>query len=375
MAQSTMWLIFTLSLSVAMSARVKVQPTQTQLATTAEETGSLEHVNQFLEAATALGPQGEAAGTLAKMLESGVEGSIRSSSFANTDGALTLEVEHSKVNQGEIATPSKVPVMWTLDVTTRYTFQSHVGGRWRLYVSGIKMLPFAEGREMYEASGVAGACASTVALVAKVQCERKALLKWYANQWSTFKKSNYVDYRKHPAHKLGRILKGMYGGTMTYRAIKFGGKGDEAWEKIVYALSTIPPTEIEHFEFLTNSKKMKEVEIAMVTHPALEGTYGDQDLSVYAGLDFQAKNGAEFDPDAFEDQRSSGERFARSGLNFGAMVAKGQSEEILNMEKVRGGTAEYILNFASPCTKKTKTDGNNDPTEGCRDSYGRVFWY
>jgi len=315
---------------------------------------------------------------LALNLEEGVQGTITSSSFTTTaEGALKLEVVHSQVNQGEIATPSKVPVLWTLERTTTYTFQPSDEGRWRLSVSGIKLLPFSEGREMYQASGAAAACASVTGLVPKVQCERGVLFKWYQGRWSTFKNSDYLDYQSHPEHKLGRILKGMYGSVMNYRAIKLGGKGDESWEKILYALVTISPVEIDHFEFLPNSNKAMQVEMAMQSHAALEGTYagvGGLDLADYDGLDFLEKNGAEFDPDAFESQRSQGERFARSGLNFGAMTAKGRNDYILNLAKVRGGTAEYILNFASPCTK-TKTDGYNDPTEGCRSNHGRVFWH
>eukprot|EP00930_Biecheleria_cincta_P072086 TRINITY_DN59531_c0_g1_i1.p1 TRINITY_DN59531_c0_g1~~TRINITY_DN59531_c0_g1_i1.p1 ORF type:complete len:402 (+),score=59.70 TRINITY_DN59531_c0_g1_i1:83-1207(+) len=334
-------------------------------------TGGLpDPVKDFLQAAAALAPQGQVAGTLAVNLEEGVKWTISDSSFTTeADGTLKLVVEHSKVSQGEIATPSKVPVQWTLENRTTYNFRIAGDGRWRLYVTGIKLLPFSEGLELYEASGAADACNQIADIVKQVVCERAVLFKWYQKQWNRFKTS---AYKSQPAHKLGRILSGMYGSTTTYYAVKAGAKGSEAWEKILYSLITIPPLEIDFFEFLSNSENPDEIEMAMVSHEVFHGTYDTLDLAAYTGLNFKAKNGAEFEAGAFESQRSMAEIFARSGINFGAMSAKGR-DDVLNDSRVRGGTAKYILNFASPCTE-SKTDENADPTVGCKDTHGRVYW-
>jgi len=359
------------------------------------------HVVDFLAEVKKMGPQGEAAGQLAKMLEEGVKTTIVSSSLTWTGEGLssasegdhgawtgwTLEVEHSQVNQGEIATPSKVPVLWTLDKITRYTFQKGSDapcqapcGRWTLKVSGIKLLPFAEGREMYIDSDGKNMCAKDErpwvaeiwkSVQAQVECERKSLFKWYEHQY--WKVGNFTnkDYLKSPDHKLGRILHGMYGSRTTRWAVTAGGA--DGWSKIVYSLVTIAPIEIERFEFLDNSQNFEEVEMAMVSKAIVEGKYGEVDLADYAGLDFYVKNGAEFDEASFESQRSQGERFARSGMNFGAMAVKGKNDDLLNSD-VRGGTAKYIINFAKPC-QGGKVDKNNDPTDKCRDDMGRVFWH
>lgn len=347
---------------------------------------SMDKVEDFLKAVTEMGPQGQAAGALAKNLEDGVQATIVSSEFnTGEDGSLTLEVVHSQVNQGEIATPSKVPVMWTLDPTTTYKFKFE-DGKWRLSVTGIKLLPFAEGREMYVESKVQEQCATNELMAAKVKCEREALYQWYqgrSGQYNKkYSKKDYLDYAKHPEHKLARALTSMYGSTSTYYAVRAGGA--DAWSKIVYSLVTIAPIQIDHFLFLDNVEQcvyygepdcFEKVEMAMVSHPALEGEYGGQDLAAFSGLDFYVKNGAEFDEKNFENQRSKGEMFARSGMNFGALAVKGKNQDILN-GPVRGGTAEYIINFAKPCRATgDAADKNNDPTDECRGDKGRVFWH
>jgi len=327
------------------------------------------NVTAFLESAAAKGPQGQVAGMLALNLEQGVASTTSNSSFTTEeDGTLKLVVKHSRVNQGEIATPSKVPVQWTLEIETTYRFRSEADGRWRLNVTGLKLLPFDEGLEMYKASGAAEACDQEAPIVDQAVCERTKLYKWFTSQWSQFKKS---EYRSNPAHKLSRVLYGMYGSRATYYAIKAGGRG--AWEKILYAFVTIPAVEIDFFEFASNSEDPDEVEIAMSSHEVFSGTYGALDLASFTGLDFKAKNGAEFQKDAWASQRKLAERFARSGINFGAMSAKGRDDDILNDDQVRGGTAKYILKFASPCTE-SETDKLGDPTVACKAEHGRVHW-
>jgi hypothetical protein len=301
-----------------------------------------------------------------------VQQSISESSFTETADSLTLEVVHSKVNQGEIATLSKVPIMWTLDNRVKYTLLLNERP-WKLKVDGIKLLPFPEGLKMYKqykASqiGQKADCSSKADLIAEAQCDRKALYKWYAAQYKTeFKKSDYLNFEKHPEHKLGRILIGMYGSTAKYYAIN---TKSGAWEKIIYSLVTIPPVQIDYFTLQSTSAKYKEVDMAMISSPVFEGTYGDLDLSEFQGLNFENKNRAEFTKADFEKQRGQAESFARSGINFGAMVAKGKDPTI------QGGTAEYILKFASPCTPKDKGD-NKDPTStsACKDDKGRVYWH
>lgn len=247
-------------------------------------------------------------------------------------------------------------------------------------MQGIKLLPVKEGREMYLESGCAEACAKLEG-IPQVQCERKALYKWYQKAYkASFKTTEYLSA---PEHKLGRILKGMYGGSNFWAInVKSG-----AWEKILYALATIPPIEITHFDLLANSNDPNEVEIAMVSEEALEGTYasgydasgyerGVINLADYAGLNFKYKNGAEFDAETFESERGMSERFAKSGINFGAMVAKGR-DEVLYDNTVRGGTAAAIFKFVSACTPEG-TDKYGDPTENCRDNkkqLGRIWWY
>lgn len=322
----------------------------------------------FLESAALLAPQGHVAGMLALNLEQGVTNTTSSSSFTTeADGTLKLVVEHSRVNQGEIATPSKVPVQWTLEIETTYRFRMEDNGRWRLYVTGLKLLPFDEGLEMYHASGAAEKCGQKADIVNQAVCERKELYKWYTSQWKQFKKS---EYRSKPAHKLARILYGMYGTSATFYGIKAGGRG--AWEKILYAFVTIPAVEIDFFEFASNSEDPDEVEIAMSSHEVFSGTYGTLDLASFNGLNFKAKNGAEFQKDAWASQRLLAERMARSGINFGAMSAKGR-DDIINDDQVRGGTAKYILKFASPCTE-SETDKTDDPTVACKGDHGRVHW-
>jgi len=336
-------------------------------------------IANWAKSAQAKGQEGQAAAELVVNLESGVPHSA--ATFTGAADALTLEVVHLKVNQGEIATLSKVPILWTLEIRVKYILLINESPM-ALKVEGIKLLPFPEGLQMYKdykQSVVAteADCSTNNPnnLVAEVQCDRKALFKWYESQYKAkWSKNEYLSFESHPDHKLGRILIGMYGSWMTHKAIN---TKSGAWEKIIYSLVTIPPTQIDKFTFQSTSKKYQEVDMAMVAHPVFEGRYGcDEgvclDLSEFQGLNFEGKNRAEFNKNDFQSQRSQAESFARSGINFGAMVAKGKDPTI------QGGTAEYILKFAKPCTPAKKDKGKyGDPTstDACKDKKGRVFWH
>jgi len=324
----------------------------------------LESINTWADLARKASVEGQAAAEIVINLENGVKASTSSATHSVTADVFTLNVVHSKVNQGEIATPSKVPVIWTLEQDTKYTLFNNQG-TWTLAVEGIKLLPFSEGSEMYQASQVATRCTSEADIRARVACERVALFDWYAAQYKSGVFTT-KDYLKNPSHKLGRILKGMYGSSVTYYAVK--SKGADGWSKILYSLVTIPPVQVDSFTFAQKSKNYKEVEMGMKTTPVYQGSYDGLDLSNYAGLDFPLKNRAEFDKADFQSQRSKAEYFARSGINFGAMTAKGKDPT------VQGGTAEYIINFVTPCYKGDK-DKYNDPTVECKSSYGRVSWH
>jgi hypothetical protein len=316
-------------------------------------------VKDFQQNAEGLGSAGAAAGELVMNLESGVEGSVTQTTLSN-DG-LKLHVVHSKANQGEIATPSKVPVLWALEEETTYTLQND-GNNIKLSTKGVSILPFPEGLEIYKSSGVMKECEEKEDIKEKAICEREKLYKYFENNWKTYKKS---DYLKDQSHKLGRVLMSMYGSTKTYYAIR--ASGSDSWPKIIYSLFTIPQVAVDYFLLFPDPKGNKDnVEIAMVRHEINTGEY--------AGLDFLAKNGAEFDPDAFASQRSRGEVFARSGMNFGAMVAKGRLLDVEGVD-VKGGTAKYILKFTKACTPAQKKYTYNDVTDYCRSDNGRVYWH
>lgn len=313
----------------------------------------LNTIKQFKAVAMgAYGAMGQVAGGLAYNLEEGVQGSLTGASL---DG-LKLTVTHNKVNEGEVATPSKVPVQWHLEETTTYSLESMEGGHTMMKVTGIKLLPHPEGLKWYQNSGVAAECQSAGDLKAQVTCEKAALYKWFEKYWKTVKTT--ANLKDHD-NKLSRIIYPMYGATAKYYGIRAGGS--DSWPSIVYSLATVSPSELDYFELKDVDGKEDSVEIGMAKKDLSAGT-------PYEGL--LDKVDVLFDAEAFEGQRRQGERFARSGLNFGAMAAAGT----YGMETVRGGTAKYILKLTKPCASNKK-DKYDDWSEMCQDSEGRIHWY
>merc|ERR1712190_180328 len=102
---------------------------------------------------------GNVAGKLVMNIESGVKGTVSESDFDDSSDVLKLHVVHSKKNEGETATPSKVPILWKLEEKTTYTLQKD-GNNIKLSFQGLTQWPFSEGLELYRNSGVMEACAS-----------------------------------------------------------------------------------------------------------------------------------------------------------------------------------------------------------------------
>merc|ERR1719221_699203 len=194
-------------------------------------------------------------------------------------------------------------------------------------------------------------CADKKDVVAKVQCEREKLLEYFSGKFSsTFKKDKYLS---DPNHKIGRLLKDTYGSLKYYAIQKAGGK--DGWEKIIYAFVTIPPQTIDYWILIPDPKGNEDnVEMAMVAHEIKD--------SEHASFDFYAKHIAEADPVAFEKDRQMGEPFARSSMNFAAMGNKGRLLTEAGKD-TKGGTAKYILKFASPCQPKAKKYKYNDASD------------
>jgi len=160
-------------------------------------------------------------------------------------------------------------------------------------------------------------------------------------------------------------MKSMYGGPQ-YAAIQMSG-GKEAWEKMLYAFVTIPPKRLDYFLLLPDpSGNEDDVEIALVAHEIKDGEY--------AKLIGISKHEAEADPVGFEKDRKRAESFARSSFNFAAMGTKGRLID-KNLGDIQGGTAQYILKFASPCEPKKDDYKYNDASEYCRGDHGRVYWH
>jgi len=328
---------------------------------------AVETIEQWAEKARAKGNEGKVAAELVLNIETGVQKTTTLASYTDSEGSLALEVVHSQPNEGEIATPSKLPLLWVLE--SRITYTLVYEDTWKLVVNGIKLLPVSEGLEMYQTSKCEEACKSKAELADKTKCERKAFFKWYKKNFDkTLKTQAYCDYAKNPSHKLGRMLKSLYGDWTTWYSIKSQGSGDEAWQKFLYNLITIPPVKLDFFTFQATSSDYGEVEMAMAASPVIEGTYGNLNLAAYEGMSFYEKNAAEFDPVEFEKQRAKG--FSPTIMNFGAMTAKGRN---LQDQQVRGGTAKYILKTTSPCTNPA--DPPEDPTFGCQNNEGRLFWH
>merc|ERR1711920_1008528 len=108
---------------------------------------------------------------------------------------------------------------------------------------------------------------------------------------------------------------------------------------MLYAFVTIPNINIDYFLFFPDANDNEEdVEIAMGGHEIQDGSLS---------FSLESKHIAEADPEGFEKDRKMAEPFARSSINFAAMGNKGRL--LTQGLETRGGTAKYILKFASPC--------------------------
>jgi len=294
------------------------------------------------------GDLGTQAATLAYNLEAGAG----PTSSSLDEEKLELTVAHPKAMQGEMATRSHMPIMWTLAKTTVYTLVQDDDGAVKLVTEGVGLSGFPEGRKLYKDSNCEEACKDKDDFAEKIMCEKDVLYSFFKKQWDTMSSSGHL---KNAENKMSRVLKPMYGSSLTYRAVKMKGKG--AWERIIYPMATIPRTATDYFRFYMDGKDM---EVSVRQH-AIDG---DEEMMV--------KNGAEFNAKKFASERAMGEAFARSGMNFAAMVAAGRTD--LNGAKIHGGSVKYILKLASACTKGNKPDKYGDITHKCTGDEGRVIW-
>lgn len=345
--------VFVLAATSSVTAKRAIDGQRTSyLGTTSDP---LKAVHNFQKMAhEAFGDLGFQAGQLAYNLEHGAHNAVALSSSTcdaceASSKKMTLTVTHSKKMQGELATPSHTPLMWTLSETTTYTLFSDEDFKVKLMTTGVGLSGYPEGLKLYQESKCEEACKDKGDLKSIALCERDKLFEFFKEKWKSMKTDAYL---KDPSNKIARVLKPMYGSAMKYAAIR--AKGSHAWPKIIYGMTTIPTTEIEFFLF---SKEGSSNVVSMRQHE-VSGS-------------FIKKNGADFSPKEFKLEYAMGESFAPSGLNFAAMVAAGRTD--LNGEHVTGGLAKKIVKLASPC-KGDKKDKYDDKTTSCKSAEGRVAW-
>lgn len=253
---------------------------------------------------------------------------------------------------GEIASKSRVPVFWKLDKTLSLTF-SKEADKTIVTSQGLGTVPSKQALEMYKA-GLKEAKLNGKDCVDDEECikdERKAMGNYLKSNWKKIKKDD---------RKITKILKTSYANLAMYAAIQ--AKGD--WPKIMTSWVLPAPAKITSFVFEAGHVyAMTEDDTA---HPQ-SNEYKELHLKQKSD-----KAGLKSLIDA-KDSLSMAIKAAKSGMNFGMMMAYGGSladRSMLDGIGIHGGDPEAIANMFSFC--KGSTPGEDPKCKG--STPGRVAW-
>lgn len=278
-------------------------------------------------------------------------GFLKESSCTWNQNTLQAKLD-SDVLYGEIASASRVPVMWKLDQTLSFTF-SKEGDKTFVTSNGIGTQPPKQSMDLYKNAMKEASLKGTDCIDddSCIKAEIEAAGKYLKNSWKKIKKDD---------RKIRKVLMTMYDATSIYLTVKAKGQ----WPTIMYSLATPVPLTLTNFTF--------------------------EDGHVYAGSTPDTKNSLYKDYNELHlDSKSSkmglkslmdakhtlsiAVQMAKSGMNFAMMMAYGRDENyrsVLQKIDVHGAQPKAIANMFSFCEGSTP---GQDPK--CKGSTpGRVAW-
>mmetsp|Transcript_5120 Transcript_5120/g.14422 ORF Transcript_5120/g.14422 Transcript_5120/m.14422 type:complete len:351 (-) Transcript_5120:87-1139(-) len=282
-------------------------------------------------------------------LFSGIDGAGFMESSAWQDDTLTVTLTEDNL-YGEIAAPSKVPIMWALDKTITMKFATEEAtGEATASVEGLGTRPAPQGLDIYEAAMKYSKLDPTEPCgdIACVDTEVEAAGKYLYKKWSTIKGQD---------GKISRVMRNMYDNNAAYLAVRAQGSGK--WGQIFYTVLMQGANRINSLVFRDGTVYATHAPLPFARY---ESFHGPTKMKMFGQKMMTGNAGS---------NQAIAEKFARSTVNFGLMMGYGNNRKFYEERGIAPAKVDAIANLFGWCEG---TAAGELPT--CTGSTpGRVGW-
>lgn len=282
-------------------------------------------------------------------------GYLRSATWENNVLTAKLTSDSGNAIFGQIASRSRVPLMWKVDKRLTFTI-ANTAAKTSVSVEGLSLWGSAQAFSVYQgalknANLDGSTCVGSLADWTCIQKEIEAAGKYLDHKW--------WEKIENDSRKVTIVMKTMYGGA-PYWALKAANK----WPTVFYSIITTTPRRITSFEF--EDGMVSAVGEPDETHPAFADY---QRLNLFEKSSIMgAKSLLDCPKNLFEMAISK----AQSGMNLAMMLSSGNrmTRGPMMERGIEPGHPTKIGNLMAWC--KDSPPGSDPQCSG--STPGRVAW-
>merc|ERR1712217_822334 len=259
---------------------------------------------------------------------------------------------------GETVAKSRLPIMWALDKTCKFTFTGQKGGKMTVQIEGLGLQPSKQALDLYDRAMEYSGLDPTTCSGEEDECveaEVEAAGKYLSDKWkSTIREEE---------GKITRIMKTTYDKTLIKVAVK-ALQGKNQWGKIFYAMIVASPLRFTSIVF-EDGTVYATTEIKEIIQEPKYTKYHFYPKAELASRNTLSETKGKF--------TALAEKHARSGSNFGRMIAYGTTADnidLMGKYKIRKADVSAITNLFTWCAGTAE-----DELPQCTGKKpGRVGW-